>query len=71
MERAIYVLAAAVLLHALATFWGGQRYTAMSDPMILDTRSGDVWVGSLENENPLARAKFYELRFDQQSVQQP
>lgn len=71
MERAIYALAAAVLLHAVATLWSSQRYTAMSEPLILDTRSGDVWVGSREIENPLAGARFFRLRFDPRATEQP
>lgn len=61
MERAIYALAAAVLLHAAATYWGGGRYGMLGDQIVMDTHSGDVWVLSLAPSNPMPGARLHHV----------
>jgi hypothetical protein len=64
MERAIYALAAAVLLHAGATYFGGGGRYSMSDELVLDTRTGNLWVLSADGSNPLEGARVHRVLMD-------
>lgn len=51
MERAIYALAVAVLVHAAATYFSGAgRYAPLGSSAMLDTRTGSVWAPNLDSE---------------------
>lgn len=68
MERAIYALAAAVLLHAGATYWGDSGRYAMSigpGVFIQDTRTGQLWVNG---EPESGSFDFHEIAFDRAAI---
>lgn len=66
MERALYALAAAVLLHALATYMGRPRYElAEMGNALLDTHTGRfVIISGAGSDSPLLGARFDGFSFD-------